>query len=304
MRYAVVSREPLIVSPDDFVTAAQLQLVTYAENIHRLDTEDLHLERIALLQEAEELAACVKASGLDDELMKLADSTNFGKRESVDDWGRTLKASPELIVLHETVISGPATVNLFQTPHPRDDDQVSYHMLIATDGARLRIVPDQNRAYGSGMSAFGDATQRRQPGHGIFEVMQDPTTVDVVELAEVKCRDLLDRAVDKARIGQAARFNPRLRDVGRGPGDIQMDDLRVDTRAGMLLRQHDGGIARPATGHKDAERARSGTRARENVMIDLRDMAGRAGHQPFRLVRGIAGRIGVILVLLAQIVVH
>ena len=54
----MVSREPLIVSPDDFVTAAQLQLVTYAENIHRLDTEDLHLERIALLQDAEELAAC------------------------------------------------------------------------------------------------------------------------------------------------------------------------------------------------------------------------------------------------------
>lgn len=111
----------------------------------------------------EELAACVKASGLDDEVMKLADSTNFGTRESVDDWGRTLKASPELIVLHETVISEPATVNLFQTPHPRDEDQVSYHMLIGADGARLRIVPDQNRAYGSGMSAFGDATQRRQP---------------------------------------------------------------------------------------------------------------------------------------------
>ena len=35
----------------------------------------------------EELAACAKASGLDDEVMKLADSTNFGTRESVDDWG-------------------------------------------------------------------------------------------------------------------------------------------------------------------------------------------------------------------------
>ena len=113
---------------------------------------------------AEELAACVKALGLDEEVVQLADSTNFGTREGVDDWGRTLKASPELIVLHETVISEPATVNLFQTPHPRDEDQVSYHMLIATDGARLRMVPDQNRAYGSGMSAFGDATQRRQPG--------------------------------------------------------------------------------------------------------------------------------------------
>ena len=112
---------------------------------------------------AEELAACVKASGLAAEVMKLADPTNFGTRESVDVWGRPLKASPELIVLHETMISEPATVKLFQTPHPRDEDQVSYHMLVASDGARLRIVPDQNRAYGSGMSAFGDATQRRQP---------------------------------------------------------------------------------------------------------------------------------------------
>ena len=45
-------------TPDEFTTLAQLQLVTYAERIHTLDNEDLHLERIAVLQEAEELAAC------------------------------------------------------------------------------------------------------------------------------------------------------------------------------------------------------------------------------------------------------
>ncbi len=37
---------------------------------------------------AEELAACVKASGLPAEVMKPADPTNFGTRESVDVWGR------------------------------------------------------------------------------------------------------------------------------------------------------------------------------------------------------------------------
>ena len=74
---------------------------------------------------AEELATCVKASGLAEEVMRPADPTNFGTRENVDDWGRILKASPALIVLHETVISESAAVNLFQTPHPRNEDQVS-----------------------------------------------------------------------------------------------------------------------------------------------------------------------------------
>ena len=35
--------------------------------------------------------------------------------------------------------------------------------LVDRDGSRLRIVPDENRAFGSGMSAFGDVTQRTKP---------------------------------------------------------------------------------------------------------------------------------------------
>ena len=37
-------------------------------------------------------------------------------------------------------------------------------MLVGRDGRRVRIVPDQNRAYGSGMSTFGDLTLRDRPG--------------------------------------------------------------------------------------------------------------------------------------------
>ena len=93
-----------------------------------------------------------------------AHPTNFGERKTKDSWGRELQVTPMVIVLHETVISESQTVGLFQTNHPEDNQQVSYHMLIATDGRRIRVVPDEKRAYGSGMSAFGDVTMRTRPG--------------------------------------------------------------------------------------------------------------------------------------------
>lgn len=89
-----------------------------------------------------------------------ADPSNFGKRITVDAWGRQLVATPQLIVIHETVVGENETLSLFATPHPRDEDQASYHMLIGRDGSRTRVVADSYRAYGAGMSAFGDITQR------------------------------------------------------------------------------------------------------------------------------------------------
>lgn len=109
------------------------------------------------------LASCAKRLAFPPEHVTLADPSNFGERETQDGWGRFLNSSPQVIVLHETVISGPQTVELFQTHHPEDDQQASYHLLIDRNGSRLRIVPDEKRAYGSGMSAFGDATQRTKP---------------------------------------------------------------------------------------------------------------------------------------------
>ena len=82
------------------------------------------------------------------------DSTNFGKRFSEDAFGRRLDASPRVIVLHETVYSVSSAVNTFQTPHPRDEDQVSYHTLISRDGRVLDLVDPLMRAYGAGYSAF------------------------------------------------------------------------------------------------------------------------------------------------------
>ena len=113
---------------------------------------------------AEAVAACAAKLQLPGELARPADASNFGLRQPRDHWGRQVPHQPALIVLHETVIPAEDTVKLFQTPHPNDDDQVSYHLLVDRAGQRLRLVPDGQRAFGSGMSAFGDVTVRIRPG--------------------------------------------------------------------------------------------------------------------------------------------
>ncbi|MFM7315067.1 MAG: peptidoglycan recognition family protein [Cyanobium sp.] len=112
---------------------------------------------------APELKACATTLDLPPELSRLAHATNVGERQPRDAFGRTVPHTPQLIVLHETVISAPDAVRLFATPHPRDDDQVSYHLLVDQKGQRLRIVPDRRRAFGSAMAAFGDFTVRIRP---------------------------------------------------------------------------------------------------------------------------------------------
>jgi N-acetylmuramoyl-L-alanine amidase len=84
----------------------------------------------------------------------LAHPTNFGERYRQDISGQFVANSP-IIVLHETVGSGWQTVRMFQTPHPRDEDQVSYHTLIKRDGTIFYLVPPDKRAFGAGNSTFG-----------------------------------------------------------------------------------------------------------------------------------------------------
>ena len=108
----------------------------------------------------EQFLRCKEQLGLSPIKEVMAHDTNYGERHTVDFEGRQLISSPQLIVLHETVSSGLATLNNFKTAHPRDENQASYHMLIEIDGSLIRVVPDNNRAYGAGMSAFGDFTQR------------------------------------------------------------------------------------------------------------------------------------------------
>ena len=82
------------------------------------------------------------------------DPTNFGERLTRDTDDRPLDASPRVVVLHETVYGMASAINTFQTPHPRDEDQVSYHTLIGLDGQVVDLVDPLKRAYGAGYSAF------------------------------------------------------------------------------------------------------------------------------------------------------
>lgn len=107
--------------------------------------------------------ALVAAGTLKPEVATPADPTNYGERQRRDVDGRGVPHQPQLIVLHETVVGEADTLKLFRTPHPRDEDQASYHLLINSSGDRLRLVPDEKRAYGAGMSAWGDMSVRIRP---------------------------------------------------------------------------------------------------------------------------------------------
>jgi N-acetyl-anhydromuramyl-L-alanine amidase AmpD len=111
----------------------------------------------------EAIARCEERLGLEEELPRPADPTNFGERHRRDVAGREVPHRPQLIVLHETVLPAEATLRFFATAHPRDEDQASYHLLVDRRGRRLRIADDDTRAFGAGMSAFGDFTVRIRP---------------------------------------------------------------------------------------------------------------------------------------------
>jgi len=112
----------------------------------------------------EAIDKCAHVMQMPVEKEALADPTNFGLRDSADYLGRKILSKPKIIVIHETVMGEKDTIALFQAHHPRDEDQVSYHMLISRDGALVRIVPDNNRAYGAGMSHFMGSTLRTKKG--------------------------------------------------------------------------------------------------------------------------------------------
>jgi N-acetylmuramoyl-L-alanine amidase len=87
------------------------------------------------------------------EEVAIAHPTNFGRRFMQDLSGRSVN-NDAIVVLHETVGSAQSTINYFQTPHPNDDDQVSYHTLIKDDGTIVYLVPPDRRAFGAGNSLF------------------------------------------------------------------------------------------------------------------------------------------------------
>ncbi|MEW6492345.1 MAG: peptidoglycan recognition family protein [Cyanobacteriota bacterium] len=101
------------------------------------------------------------------ESIVLADPTNYGERFLTDLYGRPAQYPP-IVVIHETVGSARSALNLFQTPHPLDSQQVSYHALIKRSGEVIYIVPPDLRAFGAGNSVFegenGSETVQTNPG--------------------------------------------------------------------------------------------------------------------------------------------
>lgn len=82
------------------------------------------------------------------------DPSNYGQRFERDAFGNRLDPTPRLVVLHETVYGMGSALNTFATPHPRDEDQVSYHTLISESGQVVQVLDPRLRAYGAGNSAF------------------------------------------------------------------------------------------------------------------------------------------------------
>ncbi|NUN64358.1 N-acetylmuramoyl-L-alanine amidase [Pseudanabaena biceps] len=90
------------------------------------------------------------------EVIALAAASNYGDRYLQDITGQPAQRAP-IIVLHETVAPANIVINYFQTFQSDEDDQASYHTLIAIDGTIIYFVPPDKRAFGAGDSVFADA---------------------------------------------------------------------------------------------------------------------------------------------------
>lgn len=115
---------------------------------------------LAMAPPARAQARCL--AGDQAEQMAAADPSNYGERQPRNWKGEAVPHTPSLIVLHETVVDEPTALALFQRHQSDDFQQASYHVLIARDGRRIRLVADERRAFGAGDSDFqGMAVQLR-----------------------------------------------------------------------------------------------------------------------------------------------
>ena len=80
--------------------------------------------------------------------------SNYSERQKQDAFGNPIDPKPRVVVLHETVYGLSSAINTFVTPHPHDNDQVSYHVLIGEDGRIVQALDPAKRAFGAGYSAF------------------------------------------------------------------------------------------------------------------------------------------------------
>ncbi len=87
------------------------------------------------------------------EIIALAANSNYGDRYLRDVRGNVANVKP-IIVLHETVAPANSVINYFQAFQTNEDNQASYHTMIARDGTVIYFVPPDKRAFGAGNSVF------------------------------------------------------------------------------------------------------------------------------------------------------
>lgn len=117
--------------------------------------------------------AVVGISYQPEEVVALAHPSNYGERYVRDANGNAVD-NDYIVVLHETVGSASSALNTFQTNHPRDEDQVSYHTLIGLSGTIYYVVPPEQRAFGAGDSVF----KSFQGEESVFTNAEFPSSVN------------------------------------------------------------------------------------------------------------------------------
>jgi hypothetical protein len=158
--------------------------------------------------------------------------TNYGNRVNKDLKGNPVR-NQLLVVLHETTASASSAVHQMLTPHPRDEDQNSYHAVITLDGTILYTLDPLKRAYGAGNSLFkkegvkinpkfkpsinnfayhisletpADGYNPKQSSHSGYTVAQYNALTWLINQTGVQS----DRIVTHAKIDQAGeRMDPR-----------------------------------------------------------------------------------------------
>ena len=83
-----------------------------------------------------------------------------------------------------------------------------------------------------GVSARQLAQHRRRR----IEMMQHAAAIDVIEEAEIEFGETLQRGLAKLDIAEAADLGPGAGDIEGGGGNIEMNDLRLQTARCQLAR--------------------------------------------------------------------
>ena len=96
------------------------------------------------------LSKCKSIIGAREEVNAFADSSNYGERLSEDAWGRSIVGSPQLIVLHETVLGEMESRMFVRLVFPVHDDFRTSGLVETGNDRRggAKVDADDERCHG------------------------------------------------------------------------------------------------------------------------------------------------------------